>query len=73
MVKLMDETGLGVISNMDGGFGEAFDQTLKIGEPYRDRIIHFARLNFEGVNQPGLVRQDRGGAGALLSRPARRA
>jgi len=46
MIRLMDETGIGVICNMDGGFG-------KTGAPFRDRIIHFARLNFEGINEPG--------------------
>lgn len=53
MIKLMDETGLGVICNMDGGFGKEFDQNMKVGEPFRDRILHFARLNFEGINEPG--------------------
>jgi len=53
LVKLMDQTGIGVICNMDGGFGATFDRNMKVGEPYKDRIIHFARLNFEGINQPG--------------------
>ncbi len=53
MVALMDKTGIGLICNMDGGFGAAFDQNMKVGEPYRDRIIHFARLNYQGINQPG--------------------
>ncbi len=53
MIKLMDETGLGVLCNMDGGFGKTFDQNMKLGEPFRDRIIHFARLNWEGINEPG--------------------
>ena len=53
MIKLMDETGLAVIANMDGGFGKTFDQNMKTGEPMRDRIIHFARLNWQGINEPG--------------------
>ncbi|PYV08965.1 MAG: hypothetical protein DMG07_24305, partial [Acidobacteria bacterium] len=53
MIKLMDETGLGVICNMDGGFGATFDRNMKVGEPFRDRIIHFARLDFAGINDPG--------------------
>jgi predicted TIM-barrel fold metal-dependent hydrolase len=53
MIRLMDETGLAVISNMDGGFGKTFDQNMKTGEPYRDRIVHFARLNWQGINEPG--------------------
>ncbi len=53
LVKLMDETGVGVICNMDGGFGKTFDQNIKVGEPFKDRIIQFARLDFEGINQPG--------------------
>ena len=53
MIKLMDETGIGLICNMDGGFGAAFDRNMKVGEPFRDRIIHFARLDFAGINEPG--------------------
>src|SRR5438309_8199884 len=36
LIQLMDQTNLAVISNMDGGFGQAFDQAMKIGEPYKD-------------------------------------
>ncbi len=53
MIRLMDQTGLGVLCNMDGGFGKTFDENMKVGEPYRDRIIHFARLNYQGINDPG--------------------
>jgi predicted TIM-barrel fold metal-dependent hydrolase len=53
MVKVMDETGVGVIANMDGGFGPEFDAAIKVGEPFRGRIIQFARLNFDGINEPG--------------------
>jgi predicted TIM-barrel fold metal-dependent hydrolase len=73
LVKLMDETGVGVICNMDGGFGKTFDENMRIGEPYKDRIIHFARVDFEGINEPGwpektaseLDRCFRAGAGGL--------
>jgi predicted TIM-barrel fold metal-dependent hydrolase len=53
LVAKMDETGIGVICNMDGGFGKEFDRNLQVGEPYKDRIIHFARVDFEGINEPG--------------------
>ncbi len=53
LIKVMDETGTGVIANMDGGFGPEFDRAMKVGEPFRDRIIQFARLNFDGINEPG--------------------
>src|SRR5262245_33570856 len=53
MVKVMDETGIGVICNMDGGFGANFDSNMKVGEPFKDRILHFARLDFNGINEPG--------------------
>src|ERR1051325_5983548 len=49
MIALMDETGIAVISNMDGGYGNTFDQNMVVGEPYRDRVLHFARLNYEGI------------------------
>ena len=53
MIKTMDETGLGVLCNMDGGFGRDFDQNMKVGAPFRDRVIQFARLDFAGINEPG--------------------
>lgn len=53
MITIMDETGLGIICNMDGGFGATFDRNMKVGEPFRDRVIQFARLDFTGINEPG--------------------
>ena len=53
MIKLMDETGIGLIANMDGGFGADFDRNMKVSEPYRDRVLQFARLDFNGINDPG--------------------
>jgi len=53
LIAVMDQTGIGVISNMDGGFGKAFDRNMLVGEAYRDRVLHFARLNYEGINEPG--------------------
>ncbi len=53
MIQLMDKTGIGVICNMDGGFGKAFDRNIEAGAQYQDRIIHFARLDFNGINEPG--------------------
>ena len=53
MIKIMDETGLGVLCNMDGGFGATFDRNMQVGGPFRDRVIQFARLDFTGINEPG--------------------
>jgi predicted TIM-barrel fold metal-dependent hydrolase len=53
MVALMDQTGIAVICNMDGGYGKAFDQNMKTGDAYKTRVLHFARLNYEGINEPG--------------------
>jgi predicted TIM-barrel fold metal-dependent hydrolase len=53
LIKLMDNTGIGVIANMDGGFGPDFDTNMKVGGPFKDRIIQFARLDFNGINEPG--------------------
>src|SRR5438128_7250841 len=30
MIKLMDETGIGILCNMDGGFGKTFDENMKV-------------------------------------------
>jgi predicted TIM-barrel fold metal-dependent hydrolase len=53
MIALMNQTGIAVICNMDGGYGKTFDQNMKAGDAYRDRVLHFARLNYEGINEPG--------------------
>jgi predicted TIM-barrel fold metal-dependent hydrolase len=53
LIALMDKTNIGVISNMDGGYGKEFDQNIKVGDAYKDRILQFARLNYEGINDPG--------------------
>jgi predicted TIM-barrel fold metal-dependent hydrolase len=53
MAKVMDQAGVGVICNMDGGFGETFDNHMKASEALRDRFLEFARVDFEGINEPG--------------------
>src|SRR5258707_7362688 len=53
LIQMMDQINLAVISNMDGGFGQAFDQAMTTGAPYKDRILPFARLNYEGINEQG--------------------
>ena len=53
MIALMDQTGIAVICNMDGGYGKQFDQNMKTGDAYKDRVLQFARLNYEGINEPG--------------------
>lgn len=53
MIAVMDESGVGVLANMDGGFGADFDRAMAVGQPYRDRVLQFARLNFDGINEPG--------------------
>ena len=53
MVGLMDQTGIAVICNMDGGFGAAFDQNVKTGDAFKDRVLQFARINWNGINEPG--------------------
>jgi predicted TIM-barrel fold metal-dependent hydrolase len=53
MIKVMDETGLGILCNMDGGFGATFDTNMKVGASFKDRVIQFARLDFAGINDPG--------------------
>jgi predicted TIM-barrel fold metal-dependent hydrolase len=53
LIEIMDSTGIGVICNMDGGFGNTFDRAMQVGAPFRDRIIQFARVDFEGITEPG--------------------
>jgi len=53
MIAKMDQAGVRVICNMDGGFGETFDKNMQASEPYRDRFLQFARIDWEGINEPG--------------------
>ena len=53
MIEVMDRAGLGAIANMDGGMYQALDKNLQTGAPYKDRIVHFARPVWEGINDPG--------------------
>lgn len=53
LIAKMDQAGVKVICDMDGGFGETFDKNMEVGGPYKDRIIHFARIDWEGINEPG--------------------
>ncbi|MCP5113660.1 MAG: amidohydrolase family protein [bacterium] len=53
MIAIMDEIGVAMICNMDAGYGEDFDRIMELSEPFRDRFIQFARLNWEGINEPG--------------------
>ncbi|MGH9159260.1 MAG: amidohydrolase family protein [Vicinamibacteraceae bacterium] len=53
MIAEMDRVGLGAVLNMDGGMYDALDKNLKVGEPYKDRIVHFARPVWDGINDPG--------------------
>lgn len=53
LVAMMDEIGMGAICNMDGGHGEAFDKNMELVKGFEDRVLHFARVNWEGINEPG--------------------
>ena len=53
LVELMGAVGLDKICNMDGGFGEAFDHNMELAQGFEDRVLHFARLDWEGINEPG--------------------
>ncbi len=53
LVGVMDEVGVTMISNMDGGSGERLDRTLELTSQFPDRFITFARVDWEGVNEPG--------------------
>ena len=57
MIAKMDQAGVGVICNMDGGYGETFDKNMKASEPYNDRFLQFARIDWEGIDEPGWSEQ----------------
>ena len=53
LITVMDRAGVGAIANMDGGMFDTLDRHLQTGAPFADRIIHFARPVWEGINDPG--------------------
>jgi len=53
LIAVMDRAGIGAIANMDGGMYATLDRNLQVGEPHKDRIVHFARPVWEGINTPG--------------------
>jgi predicted TIM-barrel fold metal-dependent hydrolase len=53
VVALMDDIGMGVIINLNGGTGKELDAVLAAGVPYRDRVANFITFSAEGINEPG--------------------
>ena len=53
LIAVMDEVGVAMISNMDGGSRDRLDQTLALNARFADRVITFARVDWEGINEPG--------------------
>jgi predicted TIM-barrel fold metal-dependent hydrolase len=53
LIATMDAVGVAMICNMDAGYGADFDQVMKLSEPFRDRFVQFARVNWDGINDPG--------------------
>ena len=53
LVAVMDEVGVAMIANMDGGSRERLDRTLELNLQFPDRFITFARVDWEGINEPG--------------------
>ncbi|NVM03446.1 MAG: amidohydrolase family protein [Candidatus Helarchaeota archaeon] len=54
LVKIMDECNVKAVVNLDGGFGENLDKHLKVlKEPYPDRFIVYAWIEWNKVNEPG--------------------
>lgn len=53
LVALMDEVGMGVIINLNGGTGKDIDSVLAAGAAYKDRVANFITFSAEGINEPG--------------------
>ena len=53
LIAVMDEAGVGMISDMDGGSGEGFDRRLELAQRFQDRFLLFARVDWKGINEPG--------------------
>ncbi len=52
-VRIMDECNVQMVVNLDGGWGESLDKHLKrLKEPYPDRFIVYARIDFSKIDAP---------------------
>jgi len=52
-VKIMDDCNVKAIVDLDGGWGETLDKHLKrLKEPYPDRFIVYAQVDFSKVDDP---------------------
>lgn len=57
-LKLMDQMGVAMIVNLDGGFDERLHRAMKNAAISNGRLINFARINWEGVNEQGWDRRE---------------
>ena len=53
IVSIMDECNVEAVVDLDGGFGENLDKHLRVlKEPYPDRFIIYARIDWSRINEP---------------------
>lgn len=51
-LKLMDQFNIGMLVNLDGGYGENLERALSNAAGSKGRLINFARINWEGIDDP---------------------
>ncbi|MBM3999114.1 MAG: amidohydrolase [Planctomycetes bacterium] len=53
-LRVMDDTGVQTVVNLDGGWGDRLDETLAaLDRAHPGRFLTFALLDFEGIDDPG--------------------
>jgi predicted TIM-barrel fold metal-dependent hydrolase len=52
-LALMDEQDIAMICSMDGGYDARLDTAMQNATAANGRLINFARLNYEGINEAG--------------------
>ena len=53
LIDQMDDMNMAVMVNLSGGSGERFEASMKATEAVANRIVHFANVDFSGVDEPG--------------------
>lgn len=56
--ELMDAVGLAGLWSMDGGRSRPLEEDLRMAAEAGGRVVHFARLDYEGLNDPGWGRRE---------------
>ena len=57
VIAAMDRLNMAALVNLSGGSGEALAEKVRLTSAYPGRIVHFANLDFDGIDDPAWGRR----------------